>query len=89
MYAQILPAEGWFYRFKGGANFGILPLAGWGVLENGDVIGLVATGVASRLPGAPPALTHATSGTDRSFIHSSQMSEADFECVKATAASFR
>ncbi|MFQ2112011.1 hypothetical protein ACK337_06610 [Aeromonas veronii] len=89
MYTQILPAEGWFYRFKGGANFAILPLAGWGMLENGDIIGLIATGAASSLPGLPPALTLAAHGTDRSFIHSSQMSEADFDCVRITAKSFR
>lgn len=85
MYKQIIPADGWFIKFKAG-NVAILPLAAWAVGEY-EVIGLTATGYPKFDPSGPRTLVPANFGEERSYIHTSQMTDEDFALVKETAKS--
>ncbi|XAG67442.1 hypothetical protein MRM75_12220 [bacterium 19CA06SA08-2] len=85
MYKQMIPADGWFFRFKAG-NVGILPVAAWAMGEY-EVIGLIATGSPKFDPSGPRTLVPANFGDNRSYIHSSQMTDEDFALVKETAKS--
>lgn len=86
MYKQIIPADGWFIKFKAG-NVGLVPIAAWAMDEN-EVIGLVAMGEPTFAPKGPRTLVPARFGEECTYIHSSQMTDEEFALVKETAKTF-